>query len=76
MTWRTTPDLEKLNANLKNTIGEVLDIRFEATDLPAGVIELRFAGGGTIRLTVECIEARLEDLGAAWAAIDKPEHRF
>lgn len=26
MTWRTTPDLEKLNANLKNTIGEVLDI--------------------------------------------------
>ena len=32
MTWRTTPDLEKLNANLKNTIGEVLDIRFEAFD--------------------------------------------
>ena len=30
--WRSTPDLERLNANLKNTIGEVLDIRFEAVD--------------------------------------------
>ncbi|HVX83085.1 MAG: DUF2948 family protein [Devosia sp.] len=65
-----------INMNAAEGVLELLDIRFEATDLPAGVIELRFAGGGTIRLTVECIEARLEDLGAAWAAIDKPEHRF
>ena len=42
--------------------------------MPAGVIELRFAGGGTVRLEVECIEVRLEDLGAAWAAAAKPEH--
>ncbi|MGH8353211.1 MAG: hotdog fold thioesterase [Pseudomonas sp.] len=30
--WRTAPDLEQLNATLKNTIGELLDIRFEAFD--------------------------------------------
>lgn len=30
--WRTQPNLEALNANQKNTIGEVLGIRFEAAD--------------------------------------------
>lgn len=30
--WQRTPDLEALNASLSNTIGEVLDIRFEAFD--------------------------------------------
>lgn len=53
---------------------ELLDIRFEPGEAPAGTVEMRFAGGGTIRLAVECIEARLEDLGAAWAARGKPEH--
>ena len=53
---------------------ELLAIRFTATDVPAGVIDLDFAGGGTVRLTVECLEARLQDLGAAWAAKAVPEH--
>jgi uncharacterized protein (TIGR00369 family) len=30
--WRTTPNIERLNAAGKNTISEVLDIRFEAFD--------------------------------------------
>lgn len=30
--WRTAPNLEQLNALQKNTIGELLDIRFEAFD--------------------------------------------
>lgn len=30
--WRTTPDLDRLNAQQRNTIGEQLDIRFEAFD--------------------------------------------
>lgn len=30
--WRETPDLDALNAMQKNTIGEQLDIRFEAFD--------------------------------------------
>ena len=37
-------------------------------------LELSFAGGGTVRLGVECLEARLSDLGAAWAATAKPAH--
>ena len=30
--WRQTPNIEQLNATLKNTIGEQLDIRFESFD--------------------------------------------
>ncbi|MCP1505702.1 uncharacterized protein (TIGR00369 family) [Pseudomonas marginalis] len=30
--WRTQPDIEQLNAQQKNTIGELLDIRFESFD--------------------------------------------
>ncbi len=54
---------------------ELLAIRFAPEgDEPSGVIELSFAGGGTVRLEVECLEARMQDLGAAWAAKLKPEH--
>ncbi len=53
---------------------ELLTIRFTETDAPAGMVELTFAGGGTVRLAVECLEARLADLGAAWAAKGVPVH--
>ncbi|MNL66865.1 hypothetical protein D3C87_1913940 [compost metagenome] len=53
---------------------ELLAITFQPIDGPAGIIELSFAGGGTVRLGVECLEARLSDLGAAWAASAKPAH--
>jgi hypothetical protein len=53
----------------------LLAIRFAGAEAPAGTIELDFSGGGTIRLSVECIEARLADLGSAWEASSLPTHR-
>ena len=53
---------------------ELLAITFQPTDMPSGIVELRFAGGGTVRLSVDYLEARLTDLGAAWAASAKPSH--
>jgi hypothetical protein len=41
---------------------------------PAGVVELVLAGGGTIRLTVECIDAELADQTGPWAARARPSH--
>ena len=41
---------------------------------PGGVIELVLAGGGAIRLTVECIQAELTDLTQPWAARGRPDH--
>ena len=40
-----------------------------------GTVELVFAGGASVRLDVECIEARLTDTGGAWAASSRPAHR-
>lgn len=53
---------------------ELLAIRFAPAREPAGTIELVFAGGGAVRLEVECIEAQLTDLGAAWETRAKPVH--
>ncbi|MBX3598785.1 MAG: DUF2948 family protein [Rhizobiaceae bacterium] len=53
----------------------LLAVTFAASELPAGVIELVFAGGGAIRAHVECIEARLTDFGGAWEASSRPVHK-
>jgi hypothetical protein len=53
---------------------ELLAIEFDPSDPPAGAVELIFAGGAAVRLEVECIEARLADLGAAWATTARPSH--
>ena len=63
-----------IDTNSVDGVLELLTIRFAESDAPAGTIELTFAGGGTIRLAVECLEARLQDLGAAWAAKATPAH--
>lgn len=60
--------------NAHDGVLELLAITFSSVDGPAGIVELNFAGGGTVRLGVECLEARLSDLGAAWAASAKPAH--
>jgi hypothetical protein len=41
---------------------------------PGGVVELVLAGGGAIRLAVECIDAELADQTAPWAARGRPNH--
>jgi len=52
----------------------LLAINFEPLDPPSGFVDLIFAGGGGIRLHVECIEAELRDLGPVWRTRRKPEH--
>lgn len=52
----------------------LLSIRFAPDDAPAGTIDLIFAGDHALRLEVDCVEARLTDLGAAWEAGSKPAH--
>lgn len=59
--------------SLEGTL-DLLTIRFTESVAPGGHVDFAFAGGGTVRLEVEVLEARLQDLGAAWAAKVKPEH--
>ncbi|CAG0952727.1 hypothetical protein RHIZO_00277 [Rhizobiaceae bacterium] len=58
-----------------NEVLSLLAVTFAPGEAPAGIVELAFSGGGTIRLDVECIEVRLSDLGAAWQASSTPVHR-
>jgi hypothetical protein len=68
--------VQAIDLKAKRRVLSLLAIGFEArgADDPAGFVTLTFAGGGAIRLEVECIEAELKDLGGAWAAKRKPEH--
>lgn len=52
----------------------LLAVGFVPLQSPSGIVELVFAGGGTILLEVECIEARLADTGGAWQASSRPVH--
>lgn len=63
-----------INLEAKEGVLELLAIRFVPGDMPSGTIALEFAGGGSVELAVDCLEARMHDLGAAWAAKGKPAH--
>ena len=66
--------LSKIDPASKDAVLSLLAIQFEVKDEPEGFVTLHFSGGGAIRLDVECIEAELKDLGAAWAAARMPAH--
>ena len=44
------------------------------TDSPDGHVTLTFSGGAAIRLSVECLECEMRDLGAAWTTKRSPAH--
>ena len=52
----------------------LLAVTFTAGEAPSGSVELVFAGGGTIQLELECIEAGMKDLGPVWACTERPAH--
>lgn len=58
----------------KDAVLELLAINFEETDAPAGIVTLTFAGGGAIRLDVECLEGQMHDMSDAWPTKGLPAH--
>ena len=57
-----------------SAFAELLAVTYEEAQPPSGYITLYFAGGGAVRLEVECIEGELRDLGVAWKTAVKPQH--
>jgi hypothetical protein len=53
---------------------QLLAVEAEEREEGTAEIQLEFAGGGSIRLEVECIDCYLSDLGAPWQARRTPEH--
>ncbi len=64
----------KLRQGAPRAVLALLDVGFEPGEAPGGTISLVFAGGGDLRCEVECIDAVLADVSAAWPARRKPEH--
>ena len=68
--------VQNLRRDDADAVLALLSIGFEEGKAPSGAIVLDFSGGGSIRLEVECIEARLSDLGPAWATEHIPQHEL
>ncbi len=65
-----------LKRGAPDAVVSLLAIRFtpKGAEDPGGTVELVFAGGGSIRLEVECIDAGLSDVSGDWAARGRPDH--
>ncbi|CTQ55758.1 hypothetical protein LP7551_04304 [Roseibium album] len=66
--------VQNIKQEAKGAVLELLAVTFEAGEEPAGKIQLAFAGGASLLLEVDCIEAQLADLGAAWSTPNLPQH--
>jgi len=53
---------------------ELLAIDFEPIEAPGGRVILMFAGGGDLRIDVECLDAVVTDLSERWPARIAPTH--
>lgn len=69
-----TAKAQGINQKREDGVLELLSITFEETEAPSGNITLALAGGGTLLLSVECIEVQMSDLGVEWPTKNKPEH--
>jgi hypothetical protein len=70
----TGAQVQGIDLKNKDAVLSLLAVTFEPAEEPSGTLTLHFAGGGAVRLQVECVEAELRDLGAAWSTRVKPEH--
>lgn len=66
----------KVKLGAKEAVISLLAVTFTPNggEDPGGVIELVLAGGGSFRLTVECVDAELVDMTSSWTARGKPDH--
>ncbi|GGA87874.1 hypothetical protein GCM10011491_14530 [Brucella endophytica] len=70
----TAVKVSGIDRSRKDDVLSLLAVRFLPGEAPEGVVELTFSGNAAIRLDVECVEAKLTDLGPAWETRAKPEH--
>jgi hypothetical protein len=65
---------QNLKLGRREAVAELLTLSFEMKSEPAGVIKMTFAGGGAVRLEVECLDVWLTDVSAPWPTPHRPGH--
>ncbi len=63
-----------LKRDAKAAVVELLTITFEPGEAPGGVVMLTFAGGGDLRVGVDCLDVVLADVSEPWATPRRPDH--
>ena len=64
----------KLRRDAKGAVVELLSIAFELGEAPGGAVLLTFAGGGDLKVTVDCLDVILADVSDAWSTPRRPGH--
>ncbi len=64
-----------LRRDAKGAVVELLSIGFTpGEEAPAGIVTLTFAGGGDMRVSVDCLDVALADVSDPWATPRTPGH--
>jgi hypothetical protein len=66
----------KIRREAPEAVVEILAVTFEPGEPPGGVVTISCAGGGDLRITVECVEAVLADVSQPWPTPRKPAHEL
>ena len=64
----------RLRREAKDAVISLLGVGFEPGEAPGGTVVLTFAGGGELRVEVECVDAALADVSAPWPTPRRPAH--
>ncbi|MGJ3231341.1 MAG: DUF2948 family protein [Oceanicaulis sp.] len=70
----TRAQAKRLKQGAEEAVVSLLSIAFEPGDPPGGALILTFAGGGELRLEVECVDMVLADISEPWRAVRRPAH--
>jgi len=67
---------KKLKRGAPDAVVSLLAIHFTpaSAEDPSGTVELTFAGGASLLLEVECLDAGMADVSGEWAARGRPTH--
>jgi len=63
-----------LRRTARSAVIELLAIGFEPGEAPGGTVTFSFAGGGDLRVEVECLDVILADITGSWGARTEPNH--
>lgn len=64
----------KLRRDAKGAVVELLSVAFEPAEAPGGAVLLTFAGGGDLKVAVDCLDVILADVSEAWSTPRRPGH--
>lgn len=64
----------KIRRDRRDGVLELLAISFEPEEAPGGLLTFSFAGGGDLRVRIECVDAVLADISQPWPTPREPAH--